>query len=52
VELEDSRQVRLERLLPEARFRPETQTLLVPERLVPSAGVVRWVTNLLEQLVS
>ena len=52
VDLEDSRQVRLERLLPAATFRPETQTLLVPERLVPATGVVGWVTNLLEQLVS
>ena len=52
LELEDSRQIRLERLLPEARFRPETRTLLVPERLVPRTNVVAWVTKILEQLIS
>ncbi len=52
VELEDSRQVRLQRLMPEAEWRPSTQTLLIPERLVPKSGVVAWVTNLLEQLTS
>ena len=52
VELEDSRQVRLERLLPEARFKPETRTLLVPERFLPKTGVLAWVTKILEQLIS
>jgi len=52
LELEDSRQVRLERLLPEASFRPETRTLIVPERLVPRTGVVAWVTKILDQLIS
>jgi hypothetical protein len=52
LELEDSRQIRLQRLLPEATWKASTQTLLVPERLVPRAKVVGWVTNLLEQLTS
>jgi transcription-repair coupling factor (superfamily II helicase) len=52
VELEESRQVRLQRILPEAEWRPSNQTLLVPERVVPKEGVVAWVTNLLEQLTS
>jgi transcription-repair coupling factor (superfamily II helicase) len=52
VELEESRQVRLQRILPEAEWRPANQTLLVPERLVPKEGVVAWVADLLEQLTS
>jgi transcription-repair coupling factor (superfamily II helicase) len=52
LELEDSRQVRLQRLLPDATWRPDTRTLLVPERVVPAAGVVAWVTKILEQLTS
>jgi len=51
IELEDSRQVRLQRLLPGAEWRPQTQTLLIPERIVPKTGVVAWTTNLLKQLV-
>ena len=52
IELEESRQVRLQRILPEAEWRASNQTLLVPERLVPKDGVVAWVTKLLEQLTS
>jgi hypothetical protein len=52
IELEDSRQVRLQRLLPDAQWRPATQTLLVPERALPTEGVVSWVADLLEQLTS
>ena len=52
IELEDSRQVRLQRILPEARWKPETSALLVPERLVPKRDVVAWVTELLQQLTS
>jgi transcription-repair coupling factor (superfamily II helicase) len=52
IELEDSRQVRLQRLVPQADWRPATATLLVPERVLPSADVVPWVTNLLQQLLS
>nr|MDQ3958016.1 transcription-repair coupling factor [Actinomycetota bacterium] len=52
VELEESRQVRLQRLLPDAEWRPATQTLLIPERSVPKTGVVAWVTDLLQQLTS
>ena len=52
VELEESRQVRLQRILPEAEWRPSNRTLLVPERVVPKEGVVAWVTDLLEQLTS
>jgi transcription-repair coupling factor (superfamily II helicase) len=50
IELEDSKQVRLQRLLPEAQWRPDGAMLLVPERKIPKVGVVKWVTNLLEQL--
>ncbi|HEV2757476.1 MAG TPA: transcription-repair coupling factor [Actinomycetota bacterium] len=52
IELEDSRQLRLQRLLPDAEWRPATQTLLIPTRSVPSTGVVAWVTDLLQQLTS
>jgi transcription-repair coupling factor (superfamily II helicase) len=52
IELEESRQVRLQRLLPAAEWRPATQTLLIPERDVPKSGVVAWVTDLLQQLTS
>jgi transcription-repair coupling factor (superfamily II helicase) len=52
IELEESRQVRLQRILPGAEWRPGNQTLLVPERMVPKEGVVGWVTNLLQQLTS
>ncbi|MGH2787353.1 MAG: transcription-repair coupling factor [Actinomycetota bacterium] len=52
IELADSRQVRLERLLPGAEWRPATRTLLIPERLVPDRGAVVWLTELLNQLTS
>ena len=52
IELEDSRQVRLKRLLPSAEWRPNTQTLLVPERALPRDNAVTWVTELLQQLTS
>jgi transcription-repair coupling factor (superfamily II helicase) len=52
LELEDSRQVRLQRLFPGAEYRPATRTLLVPERLLPNSGVVSWVADLLQQLAS
>ncbi len=52
VELEESKQIRLQRIVPEAEWRPSTQTLLVPERVLPKSGVVEWVTNLLQQLAS
>ncbi|MFN2489723.1 MAG: transcription-repair coupling factor [Actinomycetota bacterium] len=52
LELADSREIRLQRILPQAEWRPATQTLLVPERCVPKSGVVTWVANLLQQLTS
>jgi transcription-repair coupling factor (superfamily II helicase) len=52
IELEDSRVVRLQRLLPDAEWRPEGATLLVPERDLPKNGVVVWVTKLIDQLAS
>ena len=52
VELEDSRQIRLKRLIPGAEWRPATQTLLIPEGALPAAGVVPWLTDLLKQLTS
>jgi transcription-repair coupling factor (superfamily II helicase) len=52
IELEDSRQVRLQRILPGAEYRPETRTLLVPERMVPKSGAVKWVTEILDKLTS
>ncbi|MGH2820452.1 MAG: transcription-repair coupling factor, partial [Actinomycetota bacterium] len=50
LELEESRQVRLERVVPGAEYRPANQTLLIPERVLPRTGVVPWVASLLEQL--
>ena len=44
--------MRLQRLLPDATWKPDTRTLLIPERVVPAAGVVGWVTKILEQLTS
>ena len=52
LELEDSRQIRLQRILPSAQWKPENRTLLVPERALPKTGVVTWVTDLLQQLTS
>ena len=52
IELEDSKQVRLQRLFPQATWRPENRTLLIPERSVPKEGVVTWVADLLQQLTS
>jgi transcription-repair coupling factor (superfamily II helicase) len=52
IELEDSRQIRLQRLVPGSQWRAGTQTLLVPERLLPAKDVVPWVANLLQQLTS
>jgi transcription-repair coupling factor (superfamily II helicase) len=52
IELEDSREVRLKRLVPEAEWRPATQTLLIPERVLPQTDAVAWLTKLLQQLTS
>ena len=52
LELEDSKQIRLQRLIPQATWKPENRTLLIPERFVPKEGVVMWVTDLLQQLTS
>jgi transcription-repair coupling factor (superfamily II helicase) len=52
IELEESRQIRLQRIAPQAEWRPSTQTLLIPERTLPQTGVVEWVANLLQQLAS
>ena len=52
LELEDSRQIRLQRILPDAQWRAATKTLLLPERAVPKADVVAWVSNVVEQLTS
>lgn len=52
IELEDSKQVRLQRLLPNAQWRPETRTLLIPEKDLPGNDVVTWVAGLIEQLTS
>ncbi|HEX2234679.1 MAG TPA: transcription-repair coupling factor [Actinomycetota bacterium] len=52
LDLEDSRQIRLQRLVPGSQWRAGTQTLLVPERLLPAKEVVPWVANLLQQLTS
>jgi transcription-repair coupling factor (superfamily II helicase) len=52
IELEESRQVRLQRILPGAEWRPSSQTLLVPEQSLPKHDVVPWVTDLLQQLTS
>jgi transcription-repair coupling factor (superfamily II helicase) len=50
IELEDSRQIRLQRLLPGAEWRPSSRTVLIPDRLLPQENVVPWLTDLLEQL--
>lgn len=55
LELAESRQVRLERLMPNSEWRSATQTLLIPEAAVRSAAdgdVVGWVIKVLEQLTS
>lgn len=52
IELEDSRQVRLKRLLPEAQWKPATRTLLIPERAMPNDKVLVWVRDIVEQLTS
>ena len=52
IELEDSRQVRLQRLLPDAQWKPATRTLLIPERSMPKTGVLTWVRDIVEQLTS
>ena len=50
IELEESRQVRLQRILPDAEWRASSRTLLIPERVIPKDGVVAWVTDVLQQL--
>ncbi|MDQ3962550.1 MAG: transcription-repair coupling factor [Actinomycetota bacterium] len=52
IELEDSRHVRLQRLIRSAEYRPGTRTLLIPERELPGEGVIAWVSNILEQVAS
>jgi transcription-repair coupling factor (superfamily II helicase) len=52
IDLEESKQVRLQRILPGAEWKPATTTLLIPERAVPSTDVVAWLTGILEQLTS
>lgn len=52
IELEDSRNVRLQRLIRSAEYRPGTRTLLIPERELPNEGVIAWVANILEQVAS
>jgi transcription-repair coupling factor (superfamily II helicase) len=52
IELEDSRQIRLQRLIPEATWKPATRTLLIPERAMPKEGVLAWVKDIVEQLTS
>ena len=54
IELEDSRQIRLQRLLPEALWKPATRTLLIPERALPKDKdkVLAWVRDIVEQLTS
>ncbi|MBE3074549.1 MAG: DEAD/DEAH box helicase, partial [Actinobacteria bacterium] len=52
IELEDSKEIRLQRILPEASYRHATQTLLIPERRLPTEGVITWLIDLLQQLTS
>jgi transcription-repair coupling factor (superfamily II helicase) len=52
IELEESREVRLQRILPGAEWRAATQTLLIPERHLPKERVVAWVVDILKQLTS
>jgi transcription-repair coupling factor (superfamily II helicase) len=50
IHLEESREVRLQRLLPEAEWKAGSATLLIPERALPKARAVPWVIDLLRQL--
>jgi transcription-repair coupling factor (superfamily II helicase) len=52
IELPDSKQVRLKRILPEAEWRPSNAALLIPILKVPRTGVVTWVKDLLSQLTA
>jgi transcription-repair coupling factor (superfamily II helicase) len=52
IELTDSKQVRLQRILPAASWKPATAALLIPERELPATGVVPWVIDVLKQLTS
>jgi transcription-repair coupling factor (superfamily II helicase) len=52
IELEDSKEIRLQRLIPSAEWRPTTATLLIPEKVLPKTGIVAWVIDLLKQLTS
>jgi transcription-repair coupling factor (superfamily II helicase) len=52
IDLEESKQVRLQRILAGAEWKPSTTTLLIPERLIPQKDVVPWLTDILEQLTS
>jgi transcription-repair coupling factor (superfamily II helicase) len=52
IELEASREIRLQRLLPGAEWRASSRTLLIPERMVPKDNVVSWAIDLLQQLAS
>ncbi|HYI45415.1 MAG TPA: transcription-repair coupling factor [Actinomycetota bacterium] len=52
IELTDSKEIRLQRILPNAQWKPESRTLLIPERALPPKDVVQWVTNVLQQLTS
>jgi transcription-repair coupling factor (superfamily II helicase) len=52
IELTESREVRLQRILRGAQWRATTRTLLIPERLLPKEEAVPWVIDVLERLVS
>ena len=52
IELTESREIRLQRILPSAEWRPATQTLLIPERELPSEDVVAWLIDIVQQLTS
>ncbi|HWL66347.1 MAG TPA: transcription-repair coupling factor, partial [Actinomycetota bacterium] len=52
IELTESKEIRLQRILPDAQWRATTQTLLIPERSIPEQGVVTWVSDVVQQLTS
>ena len=52
IELTESKEIRLQRILPTAEWRPATQTLLIPERALPKEEVVTWLIDVIQQLTS
>ncbi len=52
IDLTEAREIRLQRILPNAQWRVNTRTLLIPERSLPSENVVVWLIDVIQQLTS